>query len=379
MTPADLSRTVLRSVRRAVEEGGLRAAVPERVQVERSRPGGRGDYATNVAMRLARDAGVPALQIAETLRKGLAQSPGIAAVEITGPGFLNITLDATAQYGLARDVLEQGSRFGYGDALAGQVRPLDRPAEIHPAEIRAAVVAQVVGRILRSQGADVRYVRVEGAPLVAVDPDWAALGVETDGQALDMVPPMALPPAEYPTSGARPVPAGVPARELLRRFGPDAARWAMLRPVAHDRPRFDDDLLAQRASNPLFRIRYAHARACALTRGADHLGFTRAYGDMGGGGDRGAGGPAPSAALLAALGSYPGVLATAARREAPDRLARHLEVTADAFLAFQHTVLPLGDEKPSVAHRSRLALAEAAGTVLAGGLSLLGISAPEHL
>jgi arginyl-tRNA synthetase len=42
-------------------------------------------------------------------------------------------------------------------------------------------------------------------------------------------------------------------------------------------------------------------------------------------------------------------------------------------------VLPLGEEKPSAAHRARLALAEAAGTVLAGGLSLLGIDAPHHL
>ncbi len=54
-------------------------------------------------------------------------------------------------------------------------------------------------------------------------------------------------------------------------------------------------------------------------------------------------------------------------------------MTADALLGFQHVVLPLGDEKPSAAHRARLALAEAAGAVLAGGLSLLGISAPEHL
>ena len=72
-------------------------------------------------------------------------------------------------------------------------------------------------------------------------------------------------------------------------------------------------------------------------------------------------------------------LATAARHRAPDRLARHLVTVADAVLVFQHTVLPLGDEKPSAAHRARLALAEAAGTVLAGGLSLLGIDAPEHL
>ena len=72
-------------------------------------------------------------------------------------------------------------------------------------------------------------------------------------------------------------------------------------------------------------------------------------------------------------------LRVAATDRTPDRLARHLVVTADALLAVQHSVLPLGDEKPMAAHRARLALADAAGTVLAGGLSLLGISAPDHL
>ncbi|NGO48813.1 DALR anticodon-binding domain-containing protein, partial [Streptomyces ureilyticus] len=71
----------------------------------------------------------------------------------------------------------------------------------------------------------------------------------------------------------------------------------------------------------------------------------------------------------------------AATRRAPDHLARHLVLIADAFLRYQEVtrVLPVGDEKPSAAHRARLALAEAAGTVLAGGLTLLGIDAPEHL
>ncbi|WP_244177519.1 DALR anticodon-binding domain-containing protein, partial [Streptomyces atriruber] len=90
-----------------------------------------------------------------------------------------------------------------------------------------------------------------------------------------------------------------------------------------------------------------------------------------------------ASALLDALADHPATLASAARHRAPDRLARQLVVIADAFLAFQSAprgaVLPLGDEKPSAAHRARLALAEAAGTVLAGGLSLLGISAPEYL
>ncbi|NNN33591.1 hypothetical protein HLK59_25160, partial [Streptomyces sp. S3(2020)] len=81
----------------------------------------------------------------------------------------------------------------------------------------------------------------------------------------------------------------------------------------------------------------------------------------------------------AALADHPRILGAAAVARTPDRLARHLVTVADATLPFLPTVLPLGDEKPSVAHRSRLALAEAAGTVLAGGLTLLGIDAPDHI
>ncbi|RSS70269.1 DALR anticodon-binding domain-containing protein, partial [Streptomyces sp. WAC06614] len=87
----------------------------------------------------------------------------------------------------------------------------------------------------------------------------------------------------------------------------------------------------------------------------------------------------PEAALLRALADHPLVLDAAAHHRAPERLARQLVVVADALLDFQHHVLPLGDEKPSAAHRARLALAEAAGAVLAGGLALLGIGAPEYL
>ncbi|NEB77047.1 hypothetical protein G3I40_17735, partial [Streptomyces sp. SID14478] len=86
--------------------------------------------------------------------------------------------------------------------------------------------------------------------------------------------------------------------------------------------------------------------------------------------------------LVTALADHPRILLAAARHRAPDRLARHLVDVADAFLgdARLHAgVLPRGEEKPSAAHRARLALAEATGTVLAGGLTLLGIDAPAFL
>ncbi|MFF1693774.1 ArgS-related anticodon-binding protein NrtL [Streptomyces sp. NPDC058257] len=375
MTPVELSRTVLRAMRRAVDDGELSALddasdvdMTRRVVVERPRPGGSGDYATNVALQVARAAGRTPLQVAEVLSPRLAREPGIAAIDITGPGFLNITLDRGGSQGragslsaaLVHDVLTRGDRYGHARPGSGGTGGTgdSEARHLHVArEVRAAVLADSLRRILISQGAPAQNVRItcDEAP----DPGWDALGVQVDGHG--------RPPASVST--LRPVPA--PADPTF--LGRDAARWALLHPAAHDRPRISEEHLLQRAGNPLFRVRYAHSRTRALTRNAAALGFAGAPGDVAG--------TAETAAreLLDALADHPRVLAAADHHRAPDRLARHLVVTADAFLAFQPAVLPPGDEKPSAAHRARLALAEAAGTVLAGGLSLLGISAPEYL
>ncbi|MEU2495987.1 ArgS-related anticodon-binding protein NrtL [Streptomyces sp. NPDC007883] len=411
MTPADLSRAVLGAVRRAVEEGVLRAPVPERIKVERSRPGGRGDYATSVALRLAGPSGRQPRDVAEVLMARIADTPGIARVEITGPGFLNFTLGGDPAAGLLREIREQGPEYGRGAGLAGVRFPF-APAR----ELRARVITDTVVRLLTAQGAT-----------AAVEPGGS--------ERITALP--------------------VQDEAIFEHAGRDAALWALLRPAAHDQPLPVGALLVQKESNALFRVRYAYSRSRALLRAADRLGVPVSYeGDalhVGGvscngdisydddvpcGSDiseddgvpaaphgayrdplaaspargtavphpprparaaavphpprparaaavphppRPARGTADPSALLAALRDHPAALESAARLRAPDRVARHLEAVADALLGFQHTVLPVGDEKPSATHRSRLALAEAAGTVLAGGLALLGISAPEHL
>ncbi|MFJ8952469.1 ArgS-related anticodon-binding protein NrtL [Streptomyces sp. NPDC102381] len=358
MTPAELSRTVLRAVRRAVDDGELDTAVcaagEERIVVERPRAGGQGDYATNVALQLARPAGRPPRQVAEILSRRLGESPGIDGVVVTGPGFLNFRLSesASASGALVAEILSAGERYGFAESATGQVVQLHAPDEV-----RALVVMDSVARLLRSQGVVVRT-SCAGRPR----PEWVdVLGVHVDASGSDPV-----------DVNVRPVPA--PADPLP--LGRDAARWALLHPAAHDRPRVGDDEhehLAQRESNPLFRVRYAHARTHALTHNAADLGFTGAADptgqDVPGHED-----------LVVALADHPRILRAAAAQHAPDRLARHLVGVADTFMAsLCPAVLPQGEEKPSAAHRSRLALAEAVGTVLAGGLTLLGIDAPEHL
>ncbi|MFD5387804.1 ArgS-related anticodon-binding protein NrtL [Streptomyces sp. NPDC127074] len=332
MTPAQLSRTVLHTVRRAVEDDELCVAVPERVKVRTPPRPGCGDYATNVALLLASGSSSgrgegDALVIAEVLRRRLVRAPGIARVDVAAPGFLNITLEGTSHAQLVRDVLSQGLRYGHGDALAGVSVPLGAGDEV-----RAALVAHVVRGLVDATG-----------------------GVVVPGEG--------------------PVVRGVPVsgRDLLNRLGPDAARWALLRPAGHDLPDLDPGhLLSQREDNALFRVRYAHARTRALIRNAGQLGITP---------QPGAYGHPAEAALLALLADHPRTLEAAARHRAPDRLARQLVALADGFFRFHDACppLPAGERKPSAVHRSRLALADAAGAVLAGGLHLLGISAPEHL
>jgi len=144
-------------------------------------------------------------------------------------------------------------------------------------------------------------------------------------------------------------------------------------------PRLGAALLEQRESNPLFRVRYAHARTRALVRNARELGV-RVEAVAEGGEETPYHHPAETE-LLGLIADFPRVVETAARRRAPDRVARHTERLADAFLRFQDECppLPKGDEKPSAAHAARVRLADATGVVLAGGLHLLGISAPDRL
>ncbi|QKV92557.1 arginine--tRNA ligase [Streptomyces sp. NA02950] len=349
MTPAQLSRTVLHTVRRAVEDDELCVTVPERVKVRTPPRPGCGDYATNVALQLARAEGVSgggALRIAEILRRRLVRTPGIARVDIADPGFLNITLDATSHGHLVDTVLAQGRDYGRGDGMAGErVRFASGTAV---GEVRAALVAHVVRGLVTACGGEAE----------ADGPGGEALAVRA---------------------------AGVSADGLLIRLGPDAARWALLRPAAHDLPDLDPErLLCQREANPLFRVRYAHARVRAVLRNAHDLGVeAQPDGTDGTDGtlDGASYGHPAEIALLALLGDFPRTIEAAARHRAPDRLVRHLVATADALFRFHDTCppLPRGEQKPSAVHRSRTALAEAAGTVLANGLHLLGMTAPEHL
>ena len=102
MTPEDLSAAIRAALQAAVDVGDFAAALPDEVRVERPRNRDHGDWSTNIALQLAKPAGMPPRDVATVLASRLRAVPGIASVDIAGPGFLNITLEAASAGELAR-------------------------------------------------------------------------------------------------------------------------------------------------------------------------------------------------------------------------------------------------------------------------------------
>ncbi|KQX69702.1 arginine--tRNA ligase [Angustibacter sp. Root456] len=173
MTPEQLSQAIHDVLVEVVRSGELSVAVPETVRVERPRNRDHGDWATNIALQLAKGAGVPPRQLAEALAGRLADVPGVAKVEVAGPGFLNVVLDAAAAGELARTVVEQGAAYGDNTALTGHVVNLEfvsanPTGPLHIGHTRWAALGDSLRRLLTASGADVTseyYVNDAGAQM----------------------------------------------------------------------------------------------------------------------------------------------------------------------------------------------------------------------
>ena len=175
MTPDQLSSTIVAVLEALVADGSvtLPDGVPTTVTVERPRQQGHGDYATNVALQLAKKAGTNPRAFAELVAGRLGESDGIEAVEIAGPGFLNITVEAGAQGQVAADVVAAGSAYGASDAFAGEKINLEfvsanPTGPLHLGGVRWAAVGDALGRIFTLTGAEVTreyYFNDHGAQL----------------------------------------------------------------------------------------------------------------------------------------------------------------------------------------------------------------------
>ncbi|SFO90209.1 arginyl-tRNA synthetase [Geodermatophilus dictyosporus] len=160
VTPEQLRDLVRTAVGAVVERGTLAVAVPDDVVVERPRNPEHGDYATNVALRLAKPAGRPPREVAEAVAAELRAQPGVAAVDVAGPGFLNIRLAQGALGRIAVEAVTAGEAYGRTTTLAGQRLNLEfvsanPTGPVHIGGTRWAAVGDALGRLLEASGAEV--------------------------------------------------------------------------------------------------------------------------------------------------------------------------------------------------------------------------------
>ncbi|MFM1954094.1 MAG: hypothetical protein RL118_285 [Actinomycetota bacterium] len=128
--------------------------------IERPKNRDHGDWATNAAMQLAGKFGMNPRAFAELVAAELTNAAGVAQVDIAGPGFINITLDAAAAGSIAKNIVEAGEAFGRGTDLAGVNMNLEfvsanPTGPIHIGGTRWAAVGDSLARVFEAQGATV--------------------------------------------------------------------------------------------------------------------------------------------------------------------------------------------------------------------------------
>jgi arginyl-tRNA synthetase len=486
VTPAQLSAAVIAAVKAAVASGELAVEPPQAVTVERPKNREHGDYATNVALQLAKSAGRSPREIAELLAGRLRETEGIAKVDVAGPGFLNVSLEAAEQGAVARRIVEAGATHGHIDTLAGQRVNLEfisanPTGPLHLGHARWAAVGDAIGRVLSAAGAQVSrefYVNDRGVQMdrFGASLEAAALGqpIPADGYHGDYIAELAaqvvatkptivnLPEGErmaafrevgyelqlaqqkavldafgtsfdvwksersLHSSGA--VERGFERlREMGHMYDADGAVWLRTTEFGDDKDRplvKSDGELTYFASDTAYYVdkRNRGFDVCIYLLGADHHGYVHRLKSIAAcagddpdynievligqlvkilksgaevrllrnatelGIDRGELDPTllthdREIDLLGALGEFPRVVASAAELREPHRVARYLEELAGVYHRFYDAcrVLPQGDETATDLTRARLWLCTATRIVLANGLDLLGVSAPERM
>lgn len=173
MTPEQLAAAIRGALQSAVDSGDLAVAVPAEVRVERPRNRDHGDWSTNIALQLAKPAGISPRELALSLADRLQAIEGVKAVDVAGPGFLNITLDAASAGELARAIVEAGPAYGRNDSEAGHVINIEfvsanPTGPLHIGHTRWAALGDAMARLLKTSGATVTteyYVNDAGAQM----------------------------------------------------------------------------------------------------------------------------------------------------------------------------------------------------------------------
>jgi arginyl-tRNA synthetase len=365
-----ITQDVRRALARAVAAEGFAPADPG------LRPGGApGCYASSVAFRLA--TGRAPRDIAHLLAARLAEHPWLARTDVSGPGFIALTVTTQTLTALPERIRAAGPACARSEVLSG-VSVAAPPAADPLAtegweEARAALAAELTVRLSAAAGATVMS---SGYPERMVAPAhrdqsaaWGEAGDRSDKEKEgDVTAPGGTDAAELATASGGQFSPDVAAAVWFA--GPDAVRFSLARAVPGRPVRIDAGQIARHVlDNPAYAVRYAHARAASGVRWAATLAPEavppRLPADPG------------ELALLDALSWLPERVAVAARRRRPDEYARYLEELASVTIATLSSASHPGSARAPGS--DRLTVAGAAATGLAAGLELLGISAPDRL
>ncbi|GAB2461962.1 arginine--tRNA ligase [Conyzicola lurida] len=158
MNPADLSASLLAIVNTVVSSRGGAPVTIDDVVLERPRNRDHGDWASNIAMKTAKAVGANPRELAAEIAEALTGVKGVSGVDVAGPGFINITLDAAAAGALAKTVVEAGDSYGQNDSLAGQTINLEfvsanPTGPLHIGHTRWAALGDSLARVLKASGA----------------------------------------------------------------------------------------------------------------------------------------------------------------------------------------------------------------------------------
>ena len=181
-----LEAAIKAALERAFKAGSLSGQIPEAIKLERPKDRDHGDYATSIALQLAKPAGKNPRDVAQIICDLLAGTEGISKVDIAGPGFINITLNRADQAELVATILKATKDYGKGSALAGvrinlEFISANPTGPLHLGHTRWAAVGDSLGRVLSAAGADVKrefYINDRGnqMDLFGASVEAAALG-----------------------------------------------------------------------------------------------------------------------------------------------------------------------------------------------------------
>ena len=160
-----VASAILNALGLAKKNGLINCQIPEQIILDRPKNRDHGDYATSIALTLAKAANLQPRVIAEEIIKTLNENnllvpAGISKVEIAGPGFINITLESASQGSVVIEILTAGKNYGHGQSLAGKKINLEfvsanPTGPIHLGHTRWAAVGDSLGRVLTAAGAQV--------------------------------------------------------------------------------------------------------------------------------------------------------------------------------------------------------------------------------